>query len=313
MKIGCHVVQWGIAINEKERRTWDGKVWNRDLISVLEKISRAGYEGFDSSEEDLSIYFRPAARKKLVMAMEKNNLEIASTWSTILPKKFKRSEERPKLNVRYPMDDPRQFRPMCISEIGEGELKKYFVYALKLAKFLHQSGASVLTLGGPFIVKENVRESHYRILGETLESFGEKCNQIGIHLAYHPHLSTIVENSKDLEKLLDHVDRKSLGICLDTAHLYVAGENLNDFIARFGSRINHAHLKDTKDGKFVELGTGLIDFRSVIRALENVGYSSWLIAELDVPKRSALASAYSNKSFLNQILEAQQNPTTRHL
>ncbi len=295
------MLPWGITVNEKEMRTWDGKVWNRNLFEVLRGISKMGYAGYDSSESDLTIYSSPVWRQKLRMVMEKNSLQLSSTWTTILPKKFP-SGRRPKLNPKWTMNDPRQFRSLCISEVREEDLKDYFGYALHLANLLNDLGSNILTIGGPFILRKDIREKDYKLVAEMLDALADECSRFDLKLSYHPHLSTMIENSKDLDRLFDYADSKKIGICFDSAHLHVAGENLVDFLGKYGKRINHTHLKDLKDGRFLELGTGEIDFPKLVKTLESLGYSGWLIAELDLAKDSALASATRNKKYLDQLI-----------
>jgi inosose dehydratase len=102
----------------------------------------------------------------------------------------------------------------------------------------------------------------------------------GFEPTFHPHLGTRVETPAEIERLLAETD---VPLLLDTGHLTAAGGDAVAATRKWGSRINHVHLKDVRDGVFCELGAGQVDLRGVLQGL--AGYSGWIVVEHDwIPK-----------------------------
>ena len=298
MKIGCHVLQWGMGIDKKTRYTWDGRVWNTSLEQALDDIASLGFEGFDCESSDLALYAtRPAAFVKMVT---KRNLKYGSTWYTLFPKKLDPTAKMT-VNPDIPMSDPGQFLPLSISDFSDADVAKDLGEMMEHAKLMHKLGASEIILGGPFFDRRHIQERHFRTLGTYLSDLSDKLlKEFGMKTALHHHLGTLVQDSADLERLYQYADKKIVGLCLDSAHAAAAGEDPVKFTRKYASRVVHTHLKDmSSDGRFVELGKGELDLRGVLVALNDAGYKGWVMAELDVPARSPIESARISKKFLD--------------
>ncbi len=289
-----------MGIDEERRYTWDGKVWKRPLPRVLSEIGKLGFEGFEGTEGDI----RPYSSKlgEFREFTQKNGLQFISVWATLLPKDLG-PNERPALNPRLPYSDPRQFSSMCISEFQDSDIGKDVKDKRALIKMVSEAGGEFITVGGPFMLKEHIRESHYRKIGEMLDEMGEEAAAEGLKIAYHPHLSTIAIESGQVDMLFDNVSSRAVGICMDPAHLTAVGEDVVRFIKRRFRKISHVHLKDLLKGQFVELGTGELALVAIMKTLRDNGYRGWLVAELDVPNKSALQSAKINKNFLDVAIQ----------
>ncbi|MDA4137461.1 MAG: sugar phosphate isomerase/epimerase [Thaumarchaeota archaeon] len=298
MKIGSSVLQWGLGIDEATRATWDGRVWNITLREAVHEISKLGYPGFDCTEGDL-VPFRTRVGEVRKMTAD-NNIQFVSVWNTLLPKKLAPSE-KVRINPRLPMNDPRQFTKICVKEVAPEAVRKDLREKLRFLDMVDKMGGEVLTYGGPFIAREDVRDQSYRLIGEMLNELGEELKKRGMRLAYHVHLSTLLQDSTDVEKLYAYADKRLVGLCLDTAHLTAAGEDISRFIGDYSDRIAHVHLKDERGGRFVELGTGTIDIAGTIKTLRSIGYRHWGMVELDVPNGLPLDSAKVSKKYLDAI------------
>ncbi len=111
----------------------------------------------------------------------------------------------------------------------------------------------------------------------------------GITLALHNHLGTRFETEAQMRRVLREV--RGLQVCFDTAHAEAAGIDSLKFIRDYRERIALVHVKDlrarvpkkrvsfTRD--FVNVGEGIVDFRSVFGALRDVGYEGNLMLEVE--------------------------------
>ena len=121
------------------------------------------------------------------------------------------------------------------------------------------------------------------------------------------HLSIALEISapcSTLENLFSQITNKHVGLCVDTGNLYLAGISSEDILksSRLSARIIHIHLKDRDDsGKNVVLGSGNIDFRSILYTLQKTGYSGCLITETD-RGTDPLVTARHSRTWLADLL-----------
>lgn len=120
----------------------------------------------------------------------------------------------------------------------------------------------------------------------------------GFEPTFHHHAGTFVESPDEIEAFLAHTD---VGLTLDTGHLAIAGGDLIEAVGRWGSRINHLHLKDVdfarlsevlaggggmaevwSGGTFVAFGRGDVDLTAVMALVDTTGYDGWVVVEQDV-------------------------------
>lgn len=129
------------------------------------------------------------------------------------------------------------------------------------------------------------------LLCERLEELGATAGELGLWLAYHPHLDTLVETPDQLERLMSGLDTERCGLCVDPAHVAAGGGDPVTVVREHGPAIRHVHLKDTRLTRgarageryadFCELGRGAIDLPGFARALADCSFDGLAIIELD--------------------------------
>jgi inosose dehydratase len=132
---------------------------------------------------------------------------------------------------------------------------------------------------------------------KTIESVASLAEDHGLRPTIHPHAGGYIEFLDEIERLLEETQ---LALCLDTGHLAYAGIVPADAITRFGSRLEHLHLKDI-DGAVLErvrahrlgfwdavaanifcpVGEGIADFPAVWAALRQCRYRGYATLEQD--------------------------------
>lgn len=120
MKLGCHTLQWGMAIDKKERYTWDGTERGITLSEVLRDIAKLKFAGFECTDNDVGVY--SADVQGFRRAVKKSGVEFVSTWSTVFPKKLP-ATFRSVVNTNLPMCDPSQYLPISIGKIDKSKTK----------------------------------------------------------------------------------------------------------------------------------------------------------------------------------------------
>ncbi len=158
--------------------------------------------------------------------------------------------------------------------------------------------------------------SSWSAMCEGLNRAGELLAASGMQAAFHPHVGTYVENRAEIDDLCKATDPALVGLCPDSGHLAYAGVSPEEIFTAYASRIKHVHLKDVdadklrrvraegtdfvsavRMGLFVELGTGIVQMKSILRSLDVAHYAGWLVVEQDAPKDPLVAAA-RNRAYL---------------
>jgi len=153
---------------------------------------------------------------------------------------------------------------------------------------------------------------------DLIARFCEKSNAFGISSNLHPHRNTWVQYEDEIDYIMQNLDAKLLSFCPDTAHLIRGLCDPVEVVKRYADRVKFTHFKDTnaatyKDeegslgmakagmevyGDFLELGTGIVDFKGVFDVLKSVNYDGYMCEELDKAPISNAISAKNNYDFL---------------
>jgi len=208
--------------------------------------------------------------------------------------------------------------------------------ALKVGRLLAALDANYIVLADDngkveWLVKEAGRRTGSALSGAEWDVFARGVNliarrvfdEVGLKLVFHHHCAGYVETPDETRALMDRVDPKLVGLCLDTGHWHYGGGDAVAAIKEYGERMRYLHLKDcsasiaqqcraeSKDymqaveaGVFCPLGEGEVDFPGVISAMEALGYDGWaiveqdvLVSDLDAPKRFS----QQNRDYLRGI------------
>jgi inosose dehydratase len=160
-------------------------------------------------------------------------------------------------------------------------------------------------LGGLYLQVTDGGQPDREYSEETIRSLGARMNHLGriardhgLTLGYHPHFNNLGETREGLARVLEATDPSLVKLIADVGHLRLGGSDPAEVIRAYGERLIFLHLKDIRNdlgellGKdreairkrefhFCEIGTGLVDFSAIVRALQDVKFRGWVIVELD--------------------------------
>lgn len=114
----------------------------------------------------------------------------------------------------------------------------------------------------------------------------QKVKDYKIRLAIHNHgpedkLYPSPEIAYDMIKNKD----ARMGLCLDIGHAQRAGIDPASAVLKYNKRIFDLHIKDVtqarQDGKAIEAGRGVINFRALVKALRKIKYSGYCGIEFE--------------------------------
>ena len=185
---------------------------------------------------------------------------------------------------------------------------------MKHARFVRDVGGLFLQLTDTRPKRELVAADYQR-LGRLMTEIGKRTADIGIPVAYHNHMNNVGERPEEVDRVLDATDPRYVKVLLDIAHYQQGGGDPVRAVRKFSDRILFLHIKDVQSPlpgntgdpmrsyRFVELGRGKVDIKSVFTALNEVKFRGWAIVELDAvpdkartPKESAIiARTYLEK------------------
>ena len=197
--------------------------------------------------------------------------------------------------------------------------------AAQICKFLKAIGATYIApgegrrqrQGTKVLFEAKPQEKAAQEAGEgvdqaikSLNELGKLCKEeYGVSIAFHPGRGM---SKPMIQTILDKTDPRSVGFCADVGHLTAAGYNAVEAVRTYRSRLIASHWKDydpnaafrrpdyakTRKGDFVELGKGTVDFPALAATFKEIGYSGWVMLELDRSLTSPLQSAREMKAYV---------------
>lgn len=179
-----------------------------------------------------------------------------------------------------------------------GDLKEFDTACVRL----RDTGAGMVVIA--IVSAAEGYEVRPRLEGAALErlpghlaALASTATAHGLRPVVHPHYGTYVESLRDARVVLEKSD---LGICLDTGHLALAGDDPVKLAVLAPDRVQHVHLKDVdaqlaarvrdgeiayheavRQGLYPPLGRGDAGVGDVISVLEAAGYDGWYVIEQD--------------------------------
>lgn len=146
--------------------------------------------------------------------------------------------------------------------------------------------------------------------------------ETGLRTVFHHHCAGFIETPAETERLLDMTPPDLLGLCFDTGHWAYAGGDPLEALRRYRERIWHVHFKDChadvarqarehewdyfealENQIYYGLGTGDIDFASLLAELRRTGYGGWIVVEDELPPGMGdpLQSARRDRAYLRRL------------
>jgi inosose dehydratase len=144
----------------------------------------------------------------------------------------------------------------------------------------------------------------------------------GLRTVFHPHCGGYVETPAEIDQLLARTHASLVGLALDTGHIVYGGGDPLHVLERYRSRVWHVHFKDcapsvaararaaglgylaaVREQLFSELGAGMVNFPSLVEALQRYEYDGWIVVEQDVfPGGGTPAeSAKRSRAYLRRL------------
>ena len=119
-----------------------------------------------------------------------------------------------------------------------------------------------------------------------LSAVARRAKEMGVVPVYHPNSgeNSIFRYESDYHIMFDTLYRAGIGYAPDVGHMAKGGMDPLKVIREHRDIVQHVHFKDmTADHVWATMGTGVIDFVSIVRFLEETDYRGWIMTEDESP------------------------------
>ena len=278
--------------------------WTNDDLPDLGKentfeqcVSEMALAGFTGSEVGNKYPKDPKALKR---ALDLRGLEICNQWfsSFLLTKPFEEVEKEFRVQLEF-------LKAMGAKIIGASE-QSYSV----------QGQQETPVFGHKYVMNDQEWERFC----DGMNRLGKiALEEYGIHLTFHHHMGTVVQNPDEVERMMEHTDPRYVNLLYDTGHFAYCGADPLEMVKKYADRIRHVHLKDirrevvekvrrenlsflegVRQGAFTIPGDGCIDFEPIFQVLEENGYEGYMLveAEQDPAKADPLEYAIRARKYI---------------
>ena len=203
------------------------------------------------------------------------------------------------------------------------ETEKEFI---KHITFLKEMGAKVVGVSEQghsiqgtdlsiFDDKYIMNDEEWDKLCTGLNKLGKVAKDMGITLAFHHHMGTVVQTAAEIDRLMENTDPELFNLLFDSGHLAYCGEDYMYVLKKYINRIKHVHLKDIRPeviekvkkehlsflqgvrlGTFTVPGDGAIDFTPIFDVLAENNYEGYVLVEAEQDPAVANPFEYAVKA-----------------
>ncbi len=245
---------------------------NHPLLPILDEIHLFADFGFDYLELTMDApkahYTTVQAQKKdILKALDRRGLGLVGHLPTFV----------------YTADLTESIRQVSLSEM------------LHSLEAMADLGATKTVLHPSIIsgLGTRVMDLSRRLAAESLDIILEKAGKLNIQVCLENLFPRCLFFYEPPDFAAVFRQYPNLKLTLDTGHANVedkTGRRPLEFIRTFPDRLGHIHINDNKGDKdeHLELGTGTVDFRGVLKALKETGYQETMTFEIFTEDRTCL-------------------------
>ena len=145
---------------------------------------------------------------------------------------------------------------------------------------------------------------------DSIERLLEHSRQTDVALCYETLRigeSILTSNLEDTCRMIEAINDPYLQVCVDTVPVYAAGEKVESYFARLGSKITHFHLVDGAPDGHLMWGDGTQNVDEHLDALRKYHYSRYITMETAASKYRMDAEKYyaMNIAYLRSHLDTE--------
>ncbi len=215
------------------------------------------------------------------------------------------------------------------SFLGTKPFEETFEEFKKEIEYLSYAGATAINISEQsysiqgnqdlsiFENKARFTDAEFAQMCDGLNKLAEYAKSNGIRACFHHHMGTCVQTLEETERMLDNTSDDLL-LCYDTGHWTFSEEDPMAVLNKYPNRIGHVHLKNmrkavrdqaikeswsflksVRNGAFTVPGDpeGCVDFEPVLRKLDEIGYTGWIMVEAEQDPAKANPFKYAKMAY----------------
>ena len=127
----------------------------------------------------------------------------------------------------------------------------------------------------------------------------------GIKILIEPEPGLLVEDSTQFLNFIKDIPSEYVGLNFDIGHFFCVREDPEALIYKLSDHIGHFHIEDIAANRVHEHlipGRGAIDFKSVLGAIDGIGYDGFVTVELYPYQDDPVSAAREAFEYLNRIV-----------
>jgi sugar phosphate isomerase/epimerase len=158
--------------------------------------------------------------------------------------------------------------------------------------------------GGPFFKETNNQAVLMRRFTKEINAISRFAEQHGVKVLIEPEPGLLLETSRDFLSFIKNIKSDSIRLNFDIAHFYCAREDPTEMVYRLSDFIEHFHLSDITSNRIhnhLIPGQGSINFKSVLKAISELGYKGFVTVELYPYQNNPVYAATKSYNFLQRL------------
>jgi sugar phosphate isomerase/epimerase len=244
------------------------------LLSVLDDLVATGYQGFETNYASLQSSFEEPASMRA--EFEKRQIKLIGLHGSA--------------NFTNP-----------------DNVEKERTQIDRLAKASKGLGAELLILSSAGVARNpdgRLDSAALKLRCIELNRAGAACRALGIRLCTHNHAKEVANDGEEVNAVMARTKPDDVAMLMDAAYVHGAGLSVPAFIRKHHRRIAGIHVRDMREGKEVDMGTGELDFRGIADALRETRWAGWVILEIN--KRADISSRQlveSSRKYMRDVMK----------
>lgn len=150
----------------------------------------------------------------------------------------------------------------------------------------------------------------FKRYADTFNQRGEVCRRNGIRFGYHNHDYSFIlqEGQYPQDVLMKNTDPTTVDYEMDIYWVVTAGQNPIEWFNRYPERFKLSHVKDRKKNISLEqreesvvLGTGMIDFPTILKAGKQKGMRHFLVEQEKYENTTPMDAARADADYMKTV------------
>lgn len=172
---------------------------------------------------------------------------------------------------------------------------------------LEQKAAEAAEIGMKWLLcpylGPNPKIDFYKQAAEKFNKAGDICKKAGIRFAYHNHDYSFkpVEGQLPQDVMMQGTDASLVDHEMDIYWVVAAGADPIAWFNKYPDRFKLAHVKDRKGNESVVLGTGTIDFKTILKEGHKKGLEYYIVEQEAYTGTTPIAAVQADAEYMKNF------------